>query len=501
MSIEEAIEKMENLHQQVLEVAAGNIKKAQAHQAKTCNAKHARNDFEVGAKVRKKNPLWNTKQKSLKKGPMWRGPYEKEGKTPAGNYLLKGVKGKGKGKVRNTAIPPNQLKRYIARSQNIPAKSDDEYASESDGDDDQSQEPPTGTNSPVSSDADTILYADSEDDKRIPGHSSGAPIPGHTSSSDETIEIELGQIPGCTSGGDSDESIEIDVVGEIPGRTARGCTMEAAEILATLAAGGDPDWLPDLTVSEQPKESPVQVLVALAEEADAEIPDDTSAETSADAEIPGHTNVKLPIPIIIESSSSNSPVFDDATLEEVDIDLLIHGVTPPEPIKFRPLSLFCRKLAGLQLGVHVGRKSGLRPVNLTYTGEGLICSDNFIEHNILGDGNCFFRTISYLLLGQEVKHDVIRARIVDYIMDPNNIDKLRSYIPQHYPSSEAHIQGEAMADLTTRATEVELFACAQLSGKDIMCYCHRTWLRYPASGNQREVHSSLQTKMVTTLTL
>ena len=241
VSIEEAIEKMENLHQQVLEVAAGNIKKAQAHQAKTYNAKHARNDFEVGAKVWKKNPLSNTKQKSLKKGPMWRGPYEVEGKTPAGNYLLKGVKGKGKGKVRNTAIPPNQLKRYIARSQNIPAKSDDKYASESYGDDDQSQEPPIGTNSPVLSDADTILYADSENDKRIRGHSSGALIPGCTSSSDETIEIELGQIPGHTSGGDSDELIEIDVVREIPGRTACGHTMEAAEILATVAAGGDPD--------------------------------------------------------------------------------------------------------------------------------------------------------------------------------------------------------------------------------------------------------------------
>ena len=89
------------------------------------------------------------------------------------------------------------------------------------------------------SDADTILYADSENDKRIPGHSSGVPIPGHTSSSDETIE--LGQIPGHTNGGDSDDTIEIDVVGEIPGHTACGHTMEAAEILVTLAAGGDPD--------------------------------------------------------------------------------------------------------------------------------------------------------------------------------------------------------------------------------------------------------------------
>ena len=180
-----------------------------------------------------------------------------EGKTPTGNYLLKGVKGKGKGTVRNTAIPPNQLKRYIVGRQNIPAKSDDDYASESDGDDDQG--PPIGTNSPVSSDADTIPYADSEDDKGIPGHSSGVLIPGCTSSSDETIEIELRQIPGHTSGGDSDESIEIDVVREIPGHTARGRTMEAAETLATLAAGGDPDWLPDLTVTEKPEELPVQV--------------------------------------------------------------------------------------------------------------------------------------------------------------------------------------------------------------------------------------------------
>ena len=421
-----------------------------------------------------------------------------EGKTPAGNYSFKGVKGKGKGKVRNTAIPPSQLKRYIARSQNIPAKSDDEYASESDGDDDQG--PPIGTNSPVSSDADTILYADSEDDKGIPGHSSGVPIPVRTSSSYETIEIELGQIPGHTSGGDSDDTIdtiEIDVVSEIPGHTAHGCTMEAAEILATSAAGGDLDWLPDLTVPEEPEESPVQVLVALAEEADteeadAEIPDDTSAETSADAEIPGHTNEPIPgctsqkSPIIIESSCSNSPMFDGATLEEVDKDLLIHGVTPPEPIKFRPLTLFCRKPAGLQLGVHVGRKSGLTPVKLTYTGEGLICSDNFIEHNILGDGNCFLIAVSYLLLGQEVKHDVIRARIIDYIIDTNNFDKLRSYIPQHYPSAEVYIQGEAMADLTTWATEVELFACAQLCGKDIVCYSHSRWLGYTASGNPRK---------------
>ena len=49
----------------------------------------------------------------------------------------------------------------------------------------------------------------------------------------------------CRNSGDSDDTIEIDVVREIPGCTAGGCTMEATEILATLAAGGDPDRLPD----------------------------------------------------------------------------------------------------------------------------------------------------------------------------------------------------------------------------------------------------------------
>ena len=53
-------------------------------------------------------------------------------------------------------------------------------------------------------------------------------------------------------------------------------------------------------------------------------------------------------------------MFDDATLKEVDIDLLIHGVTPPEPIKFRPLSLFYRKPAGLQLGCSCWKEKWLK---------------------------------------------------------------------------------------------------------------------------------------------
>ena len=75
---------MENFHHQVLVVAAGNIKKVQVHQAKGYNVKYVRNDFEVGAKVWKKNPIVKHQTKILKKGPMWRGPYKVETRTDAG---------------------------------------------------------------------------------------------------------------------------------------------------------------------------------------------------------------------------------------------------------------------------------------------------------------------------------------------------------------------------------------------------------------------------------
>ena len=113
--IEEEIERMYNIRKQVLDVAAANIKRAQKIQARSSNAKHCRNAFEVDDKVWRKNPLWNTKQKSLIKGPEWYGPYEiaKRKAGGNGNYLLITLPGKNKRQVSKKAYPPNHLKRFI----------------------------------------------------------------------------------------------------------------------------------------------------------------------------------------------------------------------------------------------------------------------------------------------------------------------------------------------------------------------------------------------------
>ena len=115
-----------------------------------------------------------------------------------------------------------------------------------------------------------------------------------------------------------------------------------------------------------------------------------------------------------------------------------------------------------------------------------MCGHDFEVKPICGDGNCFFRTISYLILGVEDKNDIIRASIVEHIMNPDNLVKLRSYIPQEFSTGEEYVKAKQMHLSTTWATEVELFACAQLSGRDVVCYFGKQWLRYPASGNQKK---------------
>ena len=172
-----------------------------------------------------------------------------------------------------------------------------------------------------------------------------------------------------------------------------------------------------------------------------------------------------------EPEAVEQVVFEDQTLGNTDIDILVSGVQRPRAIKFKPLSLFCRKPTGARLGVHVGKKKGLkRNSGLNFTGLSKVCGHDLKVKSIGGDGNCFSRMISYLLLGVEDRHDIIRASIVEYIMNPENLVRLRSYIPQEFSTGEEYVKATQMHLSITWATEVELFTCAQLSGKDVVCY-------------------------------
>ena len=64
LPMEEVMERMYNIREQVLDVAPAKIKSTKDPD-KVLQCQNCRNAFEVGEKVWRKNPLWNTKQKLL----------------------------------------------------------------------------------------------------------------------------------------------------------------------------------------------------------------------------------------------------------------------------------------------------------------------------------------------------------------------------------------------------------------------------------------------------
>ena len=68
LPVEEVIDRM-YIREQVLDVAAANIKRAQKIQSRSSNAKHCRNAFEVGEKSMKEESTVEYKTKITEKRP------------------------------------------------------------------------------------------------------------------------------------------------------------------------------------------------------------------------------------------------------------------------------------------------------------------------------------------------------------------------------------------------------------------------------------------------
>ena len=416
LPMEEVMERMYIIREQVLDVAAANIKRAQMIQARSYNAKHCRNTFEVGEKVWRKNPQWNTKQKSLKKGPKWYGPYEVAERKNGGNgnYLLIPLSGKNKGKVSKNSYPPNHLRRFIHRNPEIPDDSDSEYGSGNEDSVPASQESGIGLQesvpenpSPFPSDATTVLYTDPDE---------GDTLLGHTLIDDPgcTLPKMMAHIPICTPSSCDDAFLpdlaETEPATPVPVHTER--TLSAAEILADLSEGGG-----GLSGHNESAES-LQLQLEVS----------TNSEQQTQE-------------VDVENTQ-----YEDQTMETIDQDLIVNGLEDIKPMLFHPFSLYMRKQVATTVNINVGRKHGLglRVDALRYHSTGEQCSGNFNVHTVDGDGNCFFRYISYLLLGSEAKHDAVRNAVCNYIIQPENWHKLKVYIDGDITSSEEYVRKSEM---------------------------------------------------------
>jgi hypothetical protein len=101
-------------------------------------------------------------------------------------------------------------------------------------------------------------------------------------------------------------------------------------------------------------------------------------------------------------------------------------------------------------------------------------------HKTKGDGNCYFRCISYVLSGTEENHKIIRTQIVQHMRSISS--SLESYLSQNM---ENYLDDSGMENNSVWATEAETFATASLLETDIVIYAQHgnkhSWLPYTAS--------------------
>ena len=105
---------------------------------------------------------------------------------------------------------------------------------------------------------------------------------------------------------------------------------------------------------------------------------------------------------------------------------------------------------------------------------------------IIPDGNCFFRCISFAITGSEHYHDIIRQSICEYMS--THPDDIRTYLPADVEGNVLlYLQRSRMEMNTTWASEVEIFASAFLLQTNVYIYTqsgvHWVWLRHSPPGN------------------
>lgn len=149
------------------------------------------------------------------------------------------------------------------------------------------------------------------------------------------------------------------------------------------------------------------------------------------------------------------------------------------PFKFHTVDETWQRSACETLGLHFisanGVSRGGRDVPLT--------RPDFKKINsILGDGNCMFRSLSYVTTGTENQHVELRAKVIQHMRDiaPLMLGHIKSYTHLNNCSSvEEYIKKSAM-DQCAWGSDLELLAFAHLSKTCVFSYCMQTcnWHRY-----------------------
>ena len=169
-----------------------------------------------------------------------------------------------------------------------------------------------------------------------------------------------------------------------------------------------------------------------------------------------------PLPSLKRKSSTESPSSESPTAKRQKNDR-----------KFSPIPAPMRKVFATALGL-----TSCKPVFFGRTAPLTVPKR---KRSTKGDGNCYFRSISYILSGTEDNHQTIRDQVVSH-MTNNLTTKLDNYMNQRVST---YLEQTSMDKDGIWATDAEIMATASLLGIDIVVYTQmgpaKEWLTYPAS--------------------
>ncbi|XP_071963825.1 uncharacterized protein [Antedon mediterranea] len=175
--------------------------------------------------------------------------------------------------------------------------------------------------------------------------------------------------------------------------------------------------------------------------------------------------------------SSSNGWQSDSDIEIVNVQ---YERRPDENFKFIPISEAQKKNMCNEVGIHcehtdmncgINRASQIgHPLQIT---------------NITGDGNCFYRAISYIISGTEDNHFLLRRAITNHLLETG--DLFINTFSHEYRSVKEYVLKKRVMDNGTWASNTEISAMANLLNTDIYSFNDQllTWQLFSAKNPGR----------------
>ncbi|XP_071943845.1 uncharacterized protein [Antedon mediterranea] len=170
--------------------------------------------------------------------------------------------------------------------------------------------------------------------------------------------------------------------------------------------------------------------------------------------------------------SSSNEWQSDSDIEIVNVQ---YGERPDKNFKFIPITEAQKKNMCKEVGIHcehtdmncgINRASQIgHPLQIT---------------NITGDGNCFYRAISYIISGTEDNHLLLRRAITNHLLETD--DLFINTFSHEYRSVKEYVFKKRVMDNGTWASNTEISAMANFLNTDIYSFNDQllTWQLFSA---------------------